>query len=94
MGVDETTREELTELTRRRELTDAARREAVEKRHARAERTPRANVEDLVDAGSWVEYGRFAIAPQRARRELDDRVANTPADGLVAGDRHGRRPAP
>ena len=38
-----------------------------------------------VDPGSWVEYGRLAIAAQRQRREHDDLVASTPADGLVAG---------
>ncbi len=35
--------------------------------------------------GSFVEYGRFAIAAQRGRRENDDLIARTPADGLVAG---------
>src|SRR3954454_4248804 len=79
-------REDLAELQRRRALTeDAARPAAVEKRHARGGRTARENVADLIDAGSWGEYGRQAIAPQRGRRELDDLIANTPADGLVAG---------
>ena len=32
-----------------------------------------------------MEYGRFAIAPQRARREVQDLVERTPADGLLAG---------
>jgi acetyl-CoA carboxylase carboxyltransferase component len=79
-------REDLAELLRRRALTeDAARPEAVEKRHARGGRTARENVADLVDPGSFVEYGRFAIAPQRQRRELQDLIERTPADGLVAG---------
>src|SRR3954468_3224284 len=74
------------ELLRRRALTeDAARPDAVERRHAANGRTARENIEDLVDAGSFVEYGRFAIAAQRQRRDLDDLVARTPADGLVAG---------
>jgi acetyl-CoA carboxylase carboxyltransferase component len=38
-----------------------------------------------VDAGSFVEYGRFAIAAQRGRRELAELIERTPADGLVAG---------
>ncbi len=80
------TADDLAELLQRRALTeDAARPEAVAKRHAAGGRTARENVADLVDPGSWVEYGRFAIAPQRARRELDDLVANTPADGMLAG---------
>src|SRR5213592_4585703 len=32
-----------------------------------------------------VERRRFAIAAQRFRRDLDDLIARTPADGLVAG---------
>ncbi|HYZ97464.1 MAG TPA: carboxyl transferase domain-containing protein, partial [Acidimicrobiales bacterium] len=43
------------------------------------------NVDDLLDAGSLVEYGPLAIAAQRRRRPVDDLVARTPADGLVAG---------
>ncbi|HKP90749.1 MAG TPA: carboxyl transferase domain-containing protein [Thermoleophilaceae bacterium] len=79
-------REDLAEILRRRALTeDDARPDAVEKRHARGGRTARENVADLVDPGSFVEYGRFAIAPQRQRRELQDLIERTPADGLVAG---------
>jgi acetyl-CoA carboxylase carboxyltransferase component len=79
-------REDLAEVLRRRSLTqDEARRDAVERRHAGGGRTARENVADLVDPGSYVEYGRFAIAAQRGRRELDELIARTPADGLVAG---------
>ncbi len=79
-------RDDLADLQRRRELTeDAARAEAVSKRHERGGRTARENVTDLIDEGSWVEYGRYAVAQQRARRSQDDLIANTPADGLVAG---------
>src|SRR5690606_30112274 len=35
--------------------------------------------------GSFVEYGPVVIAAQRRRRALDDLIARTPADGLVAG---------
>jgi methylmalonyl-CoA carboxyltransferase 12S subunit len=78
--------DDLAELLRRRALTeDAARADAVARRHERGGRTGRENVADLVDEGSWVEYGRYAIAPQRSRRELGDLVANTPADGMLAG---------
>jgi acetyl-CoA carboxylase carboxyltransferase component len=79
-------RNDLAELQRRRELTeDAARGEAVTRRHDRGGRTARENVVDLIDEGSWVEYGRYAVAQQRQRRSAEDLVANTPADGLVAG---------
>src|SRR5262245_30522650 len=77
---------DLDELRRRRALTeDAARPEAVERRHAAGGRTARENIADLVDPGSFVEYGRFAIAAQRGRRDVEDLVERTPADGLVAG---------
>jgi acetyl-CoA carboxylase carboxyltransferase component len=76
----------LADLLRRRSLTeDAARPETVERRHAAGARTARENIADLVDPGSFVEYGRFAIAAQRQRRDLDELVKRTPADGLVAG---------
>ena len=57
----------------------------MERRHAGGGRTARENVDDLVDPGSFVEYGRFAIAAQRQRRDLADLIERTPADGLVAG---------
>ncbi|HEX3040998.1 MAG TPA: carboxyl transferase domain-containing protein [Solirubrobacterales bacterium] len=79
-------RDDLAELLARRALTeDAARGDAVDKRRAAGGRTARENLADLVDAGSFVEYGRFAIAAQRGRRELDDLIARTPADGLIGG---------
>jgi acetyl-CoA carboxylase carboxyltransferase component len=79
-------RDDLAELLARRALTeDSARADAVERRHAAGARTARENVADLVDPGSFVEYGRFAIAAQRGRREVDDLIARTPADGLIAG---------
>ena len=76
----------LDELLARRALTeDAARPEAVDRRHAAGGRTARENIADLVDPDSFIEYGRFAIAAQRARRDIDDLIARTPADGLIAG---------
>jgi acetyl-CoA carboxylase carboxyltransferase component len=77
---------DLDALRERIRLTeDAARPEAVARRHQAGGRTARENVADLVDPGSFVEYGRFAIAAQRARRPLEELIARTPADGLVAG---------
>src|SRR3954449_10739664 len=84
--MDDEERQDLAELRARRALTeDAARPDAVERRHERGGRTARENVDDLVDPGSFVEYGRFAMAAQRGRRELEDLIRRTPADGLVAG---------
>lgn len=72
-------------LARHAQTLDAARPEAVAKRHALGLRTARENVADLCDAGSFIEYGALAYAAQRSRRTLDDLVKNTPADGLVTG---------
>jgi acetyl-CoA carboxylase carboxyltransferase component len=79
-------RDDLAEVLRRREQTrDEARPEAVARRHEAGARTARENLEDLVDPGSFVEYGRFAIAAQRGRREVEELIARTPADGFVGG---------
>jgi acetyl-CoA carboxylase carboxyltransferase component len=79
-------RADLAEVIERHRLGwDEARGPAVAKRHARGHRTARENLADLVDAGSFIEYGPLAIAAQRRRRELADLIANTPADGLVGG---------
>ena len=83
---DETVRPALAELRERRALlADEARPEAVEKRHSTGRRTARENLADLVDPDSFVEYGGFAIAAQRARREVRELLERTPADGLIAG---------
>ncbi len=79
-------RADLAEYRRRRNLTlDEARPDAVAKRHAKGQRTARENIADLVDDGSFVEYGSFAVAAQRQRRTLDDLIARTPGDGTVGG---------
>ncbi|HRI17026.1 MAG TPA: carboxyl transferase domain-containing protein, partial [Burkholderiaceae bacterium] len=54
-------------------------------RHATGQRSARENIADLFDPGSFTEYGAFAIAAQKRRRSVDDLIANTPADGVVAG---------
>jgi acetyl-CoA carboxylase carboxyltransferase component len=79
-------RADLAEVVERHAVGhDAARPAAVAKRRKTGQRTARENVEHLLDPGSFVEYGPLAIALQRRRRPLDDLIANTPADGLVAG---------
>jgi acetyl-CoA carboxylase carboxyltransferase component len=79
-------RPDLAEV-RERHLTglDEGRPEVTERRHAAGRRTARENIADLVDEGSFTEYGALAIAAQRRRRSLDDLIARTPADGLVTG---------
>lgn len=66
-------------------LSDAARPEAVAKRHAQGYRTARENIDDLFDAGSFTEYGALAVAAQRSRRPLDELQARTQGDGIICG---------
>jgi acetyl/propionyl-CoA carboxylase alpha subunit/acetyl-CoA carboxylase carboxyltransferase component len=72
-------------IERHRAGRDEGRPEVVERRHAGGHRTARENIADLVDEGSFLEYGALTIAAQRRRRTLDDLIARTPADGLVTG---------
>ena len=69
----------------RASASTSARPDAVDRRRATGQRTARENVEDLCDPGTFVEYGPLVIAAQRRRRPLEDLIARTPADGLVAG---------
>ena len=64
---------------------DAARPEAVAQRRERGRRTARENLAELVDAGTFVEYGPLLFAAQERRRSREELIARTPADGLVAG---------
>jgi len=64
---------------------DERRPQAVERRRKTGHRTARENIADLVDPGSFIEYGPLVIAAQRRRRTIEDLIANSPADGLVAG---------
>ncbi|MFF0458603.1 carboxyl transferase domain-containing protein [Nocardia africana] len=79
-------RPDLAEVLERHRLTlDEARPTAVERMRSRGRRTARENLADLVDAGSFVEYGALTIAAQRRRRSLQDLIERTPADGLITG---------
>ena len=79
-------RADLAEVIARHANTlDASRPASVERRRKTNQRTTRENITQLVDAGSFVEYGSLAIAAQRRRRKLDDLIKNTPADGLITG---------
>ncbi len=79
-------RADLRAVRERHELgLDAARPEAVAKRHERGRRTARENLAELVDAGTFVEYGPLVFAAQERRRSREELIARTPADGLVGG---------
>lgn len=72
-------------LERHRVGTDAARPDAVARRRSLGRRTARENVADLVDPGSFVEYGPVVIAAQRRRRPVAELIERTPADGMIGG---------
>ena len=72
-------------IARHADTLDANRPASVTRRRKTNQRTTRENIAQLVDAGSFVEYGSLAVAAQRRRRKLDDLIKNTPADGLITG---------
>jgi acetyl-CoA carboxylase carboxyltransferase component len=79
-------RDDLAAVQQRHDLTlDSARPEAVAKRREQGRRTARENLDDLIDAGSFVEYGPLMFAAQERRRPREELIERTPADGLVAG---------
>ncbi len=82
----DTIRPDLAEVIERHRLTlDEARPDAVARRRRTGHRTARENIDDLVDPGSFIEYGALTMAAQRRRRTVEDLMAATPADGLIAG---------
>ena len=79
-------RPDLAETMERHDIgKDHRRKDAVEKRHKKGQRTARENIADLIDNGNFLEYGPLVIAPQRKRRSIEDLILNTPADGMVGG---------
>jgi acetyl/propionyl-CoA carboxylase alpha subunit/acetyl-CoA carboxylase carboxyltransferase component len=79
-------RDDLGEILARRALTrDDQRPQAVARRRKTEQRTVWENVNDLVDADTFVEYGPLTLAAQRRRRELGDLITRSPADGLITG---------
>ncbi len=88
LDLDHIRRDLAEALARKAAGLDENRPDAVAKRHGRGHRTARENIEDLCDAGSFVEYGSFVLAAQRRRRSMEDLVANTTGDGMVCGLGH------
>jgi acetyl-CoA carboxylase carboxyltransferase component len=79
-------RPELVELRARLSMIeDEARPEAVAKRRKTGQRTARENLADLVDRGSFIEYGALAVAAQRQRYPLEELERISPADGVICG---------
>lgn len=72
-------------LARQDLLLDENRPDAVARRARLGMQTARKNLADLLDEGSFSEYGGLAIAAQRQRHKLSELMRQSPADGLVAG---------
>jgi acetyl/propionyl-CoA carboxylase alpha subunit/acetyl-CoA carboxylase carboxyltransferase component len=72
-------------IERQRATLDASRPAAVARRRKTGQRTARENVDDLLDAGSFIEYGSLVVAARRKRQSLEKLIEQTPADGMVMG---------
>ncbi len=86
-GPDRARQEDLSALDEAMERhalgLDDARPEAVAARHESGHRTTRENLAEL--CSDFTEYGPLAIAAQRGRRDVEELIRRTPADGMVAG---------
>jgi acetyl/propionyl-CoA carboxylase alpha subunit/acetyl-CoA carboxylase carboxyltransferase component len=79
-------RPDLAEVFERRANTlDEGRPAAVARRRKTGQRTTRENVNQLIDPGTFVEYGALTLAARRLRMPMDELIERTPADGLVCG---------
>ncbi len=58
---------------------------ATEVRAPKRGRAARLNIDDLCDAGTFVEYGALALPAQRNSRPIEELRTKGPADGLIAG---------
>ncbi len=79
-------RPDLEENIQRHAYTlDENRPEAVARRRKFGFRTPRENIEQLVDSGSFKEYWPLIVARQHQKFSNEKLRQYTPADGVVAG---------
>jgi acetyl/propionyl-CoA carboxylase alpha subunit/acetyl-CoA carboxylase carboxyltransferase component len=79
-------RPDLAEVNERWRLTlDEARPEAIAARRKHNQRTARENIIDLIDPGTFIEYGAFTIGNQRYRFSEEQLKKMSPADGMISG---------
>ncbi len=79
-------RPDIAEVEARRAKTlDENRPDAIARRRKTDHPTARENIADLVDEGSFHEYGAFQVAARQARASMEELIDRTPADGLIAG---------
>ena len=65
--------------------SDEARSQHIAKREALGFRSARQNVDDLCEGAHFMEYGQFAVAAQRQRRDYQELKTATAADGIITG---------
>ena len=79
-------RPEFKKFIRRVEKSsDEFRASSTKKRHSKQYRTARENLAHLVDQDSFLEFGQFAVAAQRSRRDYEELQDKTNADGIITG---------
>ena len=77
-------RTDLAELNERRAyIHDEARPEKIERRHAKGQRTPREDIDQLLDPGTFREYGPLVTAGSWQKQQWLRET--TPTDGIVMG---------
>ncbi|MCP5266179.1 MAG: carbamoyl-phosphate synthase large subunit, partial [Burkholderiaceae bacterium] len=72
-------------LARQARTLDENRPDALARRRRTRQRTARENIADLVDPGSFHEYGSLVVAARRRTNSLEDLIDTTQADGLITG---------
>jgi acetyl/propionyl-CoA carboxylase alpha subunit/acetyl-CoA carboxylase carboxyltransferase component len=79
-------RPDLREVLDRHATTkDANRPKAVARRETKNMRTARANVEDMFNMDTFLEYAPLVIAAQRQRHSVETLIEKSPTDGLITG---------
>lgn len=64
---------------------DTNRSKAIDKRHAKGYLSARENLANLCKADEFNEYGQFAVAAQRHRKDYEALQTDTAADGIITG---------
>ena len=72
-------------ISRIQKSSDSFRKISAEKRHSKDFRTARENLAHLIDKDSFLEFGQFAVAAQRSRRDYEELQDKTNADGIITG---------
>ncbi len=70
---------------RQAKALDSGRTAAIEKRHAKGYLSARENLANLCKPNEFSEYGQFAVAAQRRRKDYQALQTDTAADGIITG---------